>query len=143
MDGRRPLFTRAAADRMIDAIIRSRGMRRSFLGPLLVALAVLSRLLMPLAAEARAADPLANVPICMHDGNGMPVSDGNRDGHAHELCLMLCCHVVPPLADATPRIASPTTVAALVEWDRRVTAIVVQRALDSHRARGPPALSPT
>lgn len=118
-------------------------MRRSFLGPLLVALAVLTRLLMPLAAEARAADPLANAPICMHDGNGAPVQDSGRDSHAHELCLMLCCHVVPPLADAAPRLASPTSVAALVEWDRRVTAIVVQRALDSHRARGPPALSLT
>lgn len=128
---------------MIGGTIRSRGMRRSFLGPLLVALAVLTRLLMPLAAEARAADPLANAPICMHDGKGAPVQDSGRDGHAHELCLMLCCHVVPPLADAAPRLASPTSVAALVEWDRRVTAIVVQRALDSHRARGPPALSLT
>lgn len=126
---------------MIDGLIRSRGMRRSFLGPLLIALAVLSRLLLPLAAEARAADPLANAPICMHDGSGAPVHDSGGDGSSHELCLMLCCHVAPPLADAAPRIASPAMVAALVEWDRRVTSIVVARALDSHRARGPPALS--
>lgn len=93
---------------------------------------------MPPAAEARAADPFLSAPICMHAGSGVPVHDNSRHGQAHEFCLMLCCHVAPPLADAGPRIASPAPIVALVEWNRRVTALVAGRALDTHRARGPP-----
>ena len=116
-------------------------MRRSSLAFVFIALALLSRLLTPLVAEARGFDPLSDAPICTHDGSSQDT--GRPDGNPahHSACDLICCHVAPPLADNTPVIHGVLMRATLVAWHRRTASIVIARALETHRARGPPSIS--
>lgn len=118
-------------------------MRRNCIGIVLFALALLGRLVLPMAAEADAADPLADAPICTHDGSAaVPQSAPEPLPDHHRACHALCCTfgaaaAAPPPSDITPIIHAW----ALAVWpapDRTQTA---PRLIAREPARGPPTLS--
>jgi hypothetical protein len=116
-------------------------LRRSTIGFVLFLLAALSRTTMPLAMAQVGFDPIANAPICFHDG-GSPVAPG--DGGAplvdHQHCAFACCQVFVAAPDA---LAAPSivTIGTRVEWRPNARPRLENISLLARRARGPPSFS--
>ncbi len=114
-------------------------MRRSSLAIFLVALALLSRLLAPLAVEARGFDPLVDAPICTHDGGVSGSADrGDVPTSAHTWCELSCCQVAPGFAAVPPSTFVQHRAAKIIVWQHKNDASVARQASTAHRARGPP-----
>jgi hypothetical protein len=116
-------------------------MRRNCIGIVLFALALLGRLVLPLAAEAHTADPLADAPICTHDGSAVPPSAPEPLPDHRSACDALCCTLgaafAPPvtLVIAVVHASAPATWRALERTQR------APRLIARQPARGPPKLS--
>lgn len=114
-------------------------MRRSNLAILLVALALLSRLLAPLAVEARVFDPLADAPICTHDGGAPGVAErGDAPASTHTWCELICCQVAPVFVAEPPSRFVQHRAAKIIVWKRENDVSLSRNAWTAHRARGPP-----
>ena len=116
-------------------------LRRSTIGFVLFLLAVLSRTTMPLAMTQVGFDPIANAPICSHDGatqqaphdDGTPFAD-----HGH--CAFACCQTFFAAPDA---VVAPSVVAigTRIQWRPGLSAPLDNLSLLARRARGPPSFS--
>ncbi|MBV8851544.1 MAG: hypothetical protein JOZ16_18370 [Methylobacteriaceae bacterium] len=117
-------------------------MRRNWIAILLFALALIGRVLLPVGAEARAADPLADAPICTHVGSMPPPGDAGGGLPAHsDACDAFCCHVASAFAAPTGAILAVEHSWRPAEWHPVELRDASPRSATSHQPRGPPTLS--
>ncbi len=116
-------------------------MRRNCIGIVLFALALLGRLLVPMAAEAHAADPLADAPICTHDGAGVPQSAPEPLPDHRSACDALCCTLGAAFAPPSTIVIAVRHASAPATWRALDRTQTTPRLIAREPARGPPTLS--
>lgn len=116
-------------------------LRRSTIGLVLFLLAVLSRTTMPFAMAQVGFDPIANAPICSHDGSTQQApTDGGGSLVDHHHCAFACCQAFV----AAPDVAAALSIVAIetqIEWRPSSSAPLANLSLLARRARGPPLFS--
>ena len=117
-------------------------LRRSTLGLLLFLLALLSRTTAPYAMTQVVFDPIANAPICFHDGGSSQQApkDGGAPVADHQHCALACCQAFVPAPDT---IATPAYVVVerRLDWRPAPATSEEPRFLVRYPARGPPVFS--
>ena len=116
-------------------------LRRSTIGFVLFLLAVLSRATMPFAMPQVGFDPIANAPICSHDGSTQQApSDGGIPHVDHQHCAFACCQTFVAASDV---VASPSivTIETRIDWRPSSSTPLDNLSVLARRARGPPTFS--